>query len=61
MLAVVRIDVGGHHAVDGTRKGSVQAIGQDGFEDGPFKEPVLFSFGPVQFCVALGGARLRIL
>ncbi len=37
MLPVVRIDVGGEQALDGTGKSPVEAVDENGFENGSFK------------------------
>src|SRR5271169_2001971 len=51
MLAVVRIHIRRKQALDGTCKASVEAVDENGFENGSFKEYVGFS------CRRIGGAR----
>src|SRR5277367_3586182 len=50
MLAVVRIHIRRQQALDGTCKASVEAVDENSFENGSFKEYVGFS------CRRIGGA-----
>ena len=41
-LVVVRIDVGGEHSVDGAGEGAIDAVREDGFEDGTLEYAMQF-------------------
>src|SRR5205823_1213961 len=66
VLSVVRVHIRCDHAVDGARKGPVQAVGEHGFDHGAFEEPVLFfarrwEFHAAFLCAALGDWFAKIL
>ena len=40
VLVIVGPDVGGDHGVDGPGKGAIDAVSEDGFENGAFKDAI---------------------
>ena len=52
VLAIAGINVCSQHAIDGTGKGTIQAIGQNTFKDRPLEDPVLLAIGFVDLVVA---------